>query len=228
MKKKIIISLITLVLITSNVFANSFDTASNNSTVSLEGLFGYSVNSRILKYSNDLAPVKRQQKNLSIGEKLTIYTKSSVSLTTSVIFNFVFADDSNLNITVSDQNLDPINSINYEYYSNSVNFFVGPEKISKVTKDLSYNIALGPNVLYYFAKENQESLSAFGIQCIANLNYNISPGTRLSFSINASYNPFLYKKNFDVIDETEEHDIPVDYYEFVSSINPTIGFIYSL
>ena len=233
MGKKLLVLLSVLLVSVASVFAASNHSSKNDSKVKFETQVGYSTD--VIKFSigNDSTFYKITQGSISVGEKVTLYTDSVVNFTTAATYNFA------VNGEVSSKIID--NSVNVsdrdsDLYQNSLNCFIGVEKTFLIGEDLTANVAIGPNFIYFFNSNNYNSTSifkydssyyAYGVEGIVNLNYKLTPSMKLTLGVNASYDPFCGGDMIDDIKETTGFFLS-DYADNAYSINPTIGFIYSL
>ena len=233
MYKKVLVLLIVISILMTSVFATSSNLIVQDSKVSLETQVGYSTDVRKFQFKNDssLYSIKTNQHAFSIGEKLTFYTDLGVKFTTSATFNFV------IDAAFQEDKLKDSVTLSSGFYQNSFKFFLGATKDFFISEEVSINVALGPNIIYYFdnsdinnfvvSHDSDSSFYTYGFEGNVNFNYKLSSAIRLTLGVSVSYNPICFGGMIDELKYISE-ETSKDYTDYVYSITPTIGLVYIL
>lgn len=227
MKKKLFMLLCVISLSLATVFATSSFTNKQDSIASFETQVGYSTNALNYKVegnSNSFS-VEENQKALSLGEKVTLYTNFNTNFITAATFNFTLDGKNITKIDLAGIETNTTVDLNSDEYQNNLNFFIGVEKTFISSKGFTADVAIGPNFMYFFENsDDNTSYYAYGIEGIINLNYTLTPEMKVTLGLNASYDPFC---GGDRIDQ-ENNPLLGEYSDYVYSITPKIGFVYYL
>lgn len=234
MIKKILLLVLTIIILTTPVFANNESVFGENSKLSYESKIGFSKESNKLIMEN------------SLGFYQTQFVQNSVSLAQSVKydsgneFNYVFSGVFRIPTSsyyMTSRNPKVKYPMESDSFQKSINLFFGVDKEFELIDNLSLTLVAGIDGIYFvenesayynsFDKEVSSYNYSFGYTGAINLDYRILNNMKLSMGISILYNPLMFSEISNAYNEISKSE-DFTFSDNLVSINPTIGIVYSL